>query len=455
MASDTSLERPLPHNLEAERSILGAIILDNHALNAAVEKLRSDDFFLPQHRQIFSRMVQLGEKQHAIDTVTLMEDLNRSGELEAAGGVAYLSQLADGLPRVTNVDHYARIVKEKSVLRSLVYSASAIQEQALAAGDDADVILDRAESTIFQIAEDRVKAGLVGVKDLVKEGFERLEKIFSEGRRITGLPTGYSGLDNETAGLQPSELVILAARPSMGKTALALNIAENVALRQREPVAVFSLEMSKESLLLRLLASEARVDAHKFRTGHMNRDDWSKVTASLANLGEAPIWIDDSASSTVLEMGAKARRLKRDRGLSLMIVDYLQLVVPTHTGRGTNRQEEVSSISRGLKALAKELKVPVLVLSQLTRAPEREDRKPQLADLRESGAIEQDADVVLFINRPNFYKTDIAEEERAKAEIIIAKQRNGPTGSLNFVFLSRHTRFEEAAPDTWTIGPEE
>jgi len=213
--------------------------------------------------------------------------------------------------------------------------------------------------------------------------------------------------------------------------------------------------MSKESLLLRMLASEARVDAHKFRTGHMNRDDWSKVTASLANLGEAPIWIDDSASSTVLEMGAKARRLKRDRGLSLMIVDYLQLVVPTHTGRGTNRQEEVSSISRGLKALAKELKVPVLVLSQLTRAPEREDRKPQLADLRESGAIEQDADVVLFINRPNFYKTDIAEEERAKAEIIIAKQRNGPTGSLNFVFLSRHTRFEEAAPDTWTIGPEE
>ncbi len=455
MASDTTLERPLPQNLEAERSILGAVLLDNHALNAAVQVLRSEDFFLSQHRHIFERMVQLSEKQQAIDTITLMEDLARRGELEAAGGVAYLSQLADGLPRVTNVDHYARIVKEKSILRGLIHSTAAIQEQAFASGEDADVILDRAESKIFQLAEDRVKAGLIGVKDLVKDGFERLEKIFSEGRRITGLATGYSGLDNETAGLQPSELIILAARPSMGKTALALNIAENVGLRQREPVAIFSLEMSKESLLLRLLASEARVDAHKFRTGHMSRDDWGKVTSALANLGEAPIWIDDSASSTVLEMGAKARRLKRDRGLSLMIVDYLQLVVPTGSGRQTNRQEEVSSMSRALKGLAKELKVPIVVLSQLTRAPEREDRKPQLADLRESGAIEQDADVVLFINRPNFYKTDLPEEDRAKAELIIAKQRNGPTGTLNFVFLARHTRFEEAAPDAWNSGGEE
>jgi len=451
--ADTSIERPLPHNLEAERSILGAVLLDNHSLNAAVEKLRSEDFFLPQHRQIFQRMIQLAEHQQAIDVVTLMDDLARRGELDSAGGVAYLSQLADGLPRATNVEHYARIVKEKSVLRNLAFSAAAIQEQALAAGDDADVILDRAESTIFQIAEDRVRAGLIGVKELVRDNFERLERIFSEGRRITGLATGYPSLDNETAGLQPSELVILAARPSMGKTALALNIAENVAVRNREPVAVFSLEMSKESLLLRMLASEARVDAHKFRTGHMGRDDWNKITRALTSLGDAPLWIDDSASSTVLEMGAKARRLKRDRGLSLMIVDYLQLVVPTNTGRGTNRQEEVSSISRALKGLAKELKVPVVVLSQLTRAPEREERKPQLSDLRESGAIEQDADVVLFINRPNFYKTDLPEEDRAKAELIIAKQRNGPTGNLNFVFLARHTRFEEAAPDAWSTSP--
>jgi len=455
MAGDTTLERPLPQNIEAERSILGAVLLDNHALNAAVQILKSEDFFLSQHRHIFERMVQLSERQQAIDTITLMEDLSRRGELDAAGGVAYLSSLADGLPRVTNVEHYSRIVKEKSILRGLIHSTAAIQEQAFASGEDADVILDRAESKIFQLAEDRVKAGLIGVKDLVKDGFERLEKIFSEGRRITGLATGYSNLDNETAGLQPSELIILAARPSMGKTALALNIAENVGLRNREPVAIFSLEMSKESLLLRLLASEARVDAHKFRTGHMSRDDWSKVTKALANLGEAPIWIDDSASSTVLEMGAKARRLKRDRGLSLMIVDYLQLVVPTSTGRQSNRQEEVSGMSRALKGLAKELQVPIIVLSQLTRAPEREERKPQLADLRESGAIEQDADVVLFINRPNFYKTDLPEEDRAKAELIIAKQRNGPTGTLNFVFLSRNTRFEEAAPDAWNAGGEE
>lgn len=455
MATDTALERPLPHNLEAERSILGAVILDNHTLNAAVEKLRAEDFFLPQHRLIFSQMVQLAEKQEAIDTITLMEDLTRRNELEAAGGIAYLSQLTDGLPRLTNVDHYARIVKEKAVLRSLIHSASAIQEQALAAGDDADVILDRAESAIFQLAEDRVRAGLIGVKELVRESFERLEKIFSEGRRITGLATGYTDLDNQTAGLQPSELIVLAARPSMGKTALALNIAENVALRQRAPVAIFSLEMSKESLLLRMLASEARVDAHKFRTGHMNREDWGKITTGLGNLGEAPLWIDDSASSTVLEMGAKARRLKRDKGLSLVIVDYLQLVVPSNTGRNTNRQEQVASMSRAMKGLAKELKIPILVLSQLTRAPERDERKPQLADLRESGAIEQDADVVLFINRPNFYKTDLPEEERAKAELIIAKQRNGPTGTLNFVFLARHTRFEEAAPDAWTTMGDE
>jgi replicative DNA helicase len=452
MASDTSLERPLPHNLDAERSILGAVLLDNFALNAAIEKVRSDDFFLPQHRHIFERMVQLGEKQQAIDIVTLMEDLNRRGELEAAGGVAYISQLADGLPRVTNVEHYARIVKEKAVLRGLIHSAAAIQEQALAAGEDADVILDRAESVILGLAEDRIKAGLIGVKELVRDNFERLNKILTDGRRVTGLSTGYANLDNETSGLQPSEMIILAARPSMGKTALAINIANNVAVRHREPVAIFSLEMSKESLLVRMLASEARIDAHKFRTGHMGKEDWGKIVNTLNGLSEAPLWVDDTASITVMEMGAKARRLKRDRGLSLIIVDYLQLCVPTSTGRQSNRQEEVSGMSRALKALAKELKVPVVVLSQLTRAPEREERKPQLSDLRESGAIEQDADMVMFINRPNFYKTDLPEEDRAKAELIIAKQRNGPTGTLNFVFLARHTRFEEAAPDAWSGG---
>ncbi|MGA8101494.1 MAG: replicative DNA helicase [Candidatus Acidiferrales bacterium] len=452
MATAPTLERALPHNFEAERSILGAVLIDNHALNAAMEKLRPSDFFLDSHRRIFERMILLSESQQAIDIITLSETLGRSGELDASGGPAYLAQLLDGVPRISNVDHYARIVKEKSVLRGLIHATEAIQQQALEAGEDADAILDRAESLIFELAEERVRTGLIGVRDLVRENYPRLEKIFSEGRRITGLSTGYHRLDTETAGLQPSELIIVAARPSMGKTALALNLAENVALNKhieaRAPVAIFSLEMSKESLLMRLLASRARVDAHKFRTGHLTNSDWHEITRGLNDLAESPLWIDDSASSTVMEMGAKARRLKRDKGLSLMIVDYLQLV--TARGRFGNRNEEVSSISRALKGLAKELKVPVVVLSQLTRAPERDDRKPVLSDLRESGAIEQDADVVMFIHRPNFYKVDAPDEERNQAELMIAKQRNGPTGKIDFTFLSRHTRFEEAAPDAFS-----
>ncbi|HLJ41157.1 MAG TPA: replicative DNA helicase [Candidatus Acidoferrales bacterium] len=453
MAQDTTLERPLPYSAGAERSVLGAILLDNHSFNIAVEKLKGEDFFLDQHRRIFERIVELAEAQQAIDLITLSECLDRHGELESAGGPAYLSQLMDGLPRATNVEHYVRIVKEKSVLRHLIRTAEVIMQRALDAEDDADAILDKAESDIFQVAEERVRAGLIGVKDLIKDNYSRLEKMMEEGRRLTGVPTGYLNLDNDTAGLQPGELIILAARPSMGKTSLALNIAENVAL-SNEPraVAIFSLEMSKESLLMRLLASQGRVDAHKFRTGHLGHEDWAKIGHALARLGDAPLWIDDSASSTVMEMGAKARRLKRDKGLDLVIVDYLQLIAAR--GRFGNRNEEVSSISRSLKGLAKELKVPVLVLSQLTRAPEREDRKPQLADLRESGAIEQDADVVLFIHRPGFYKTDLPDEERAKSELIIAKQRNGPTGSLDFVFINRHTRFEQAAPDSFGPMPE-
>ena len=445
MAIDVNLERPLPHNLDAERSILGAILLDNHALNPAVEKLKTDDFFLDPHRRIFERMIALAEAQQAIDLVTLTEDLHRSGGLEAAGGAAYLAQLVDGVPRISNIEHYARIVKEKSMLRNLAHTALAIQERALAAEEDADAILDNAESSIFELADDRIRAGLIGVKDLVRENWTRIEKVFMGGRQITGLATGYPELDRETAGLQPSELIILAARPSMGKTALALNIAENVAVHNRQTVAVFSLEMSKESLLLRLLASHAKVDAHKFRTGFVKHDDWKKVSESLNELADAPLWIDDSASASVLEMAAKARRLARDKNLALVIVDYLQLV--TARGRFGNRNEEVSSISRALKAMAKELKVPVLVLSQLTRGPEKDKRDPQLADLRESGAIEQDADVVLFINRPDFFNKEAPEEERNKTKLIIGKQRNGPTGVLHFVFNNRFTRFEVAAPD--------
>ena len=445
-----SLERPLPQNLEAERSILGAILLDNNALNAAIEMLKPEDFFHDHHRRIFQQMITLGETQQAIDLVTLTEQLQRSGELESSGGPAYIAQLMDGVPHVTNIEHYARIVKEKAMLRGLIHATHAIQQQALEAEEDADTILDRAESSIFQLAEDRARVGLVTLHDVVTESRERISHIYEGGHRITGLSTGYDLLDNLTSGFQNSELLILAARPSMGKTAFALNIAENVAVRANKPVAIFSLEMSKESLLLRLLSADAKIDSHKFRTGHLNPEDKGKIPRSLSHLSDAPLWIDDAGSATVVEMGAKLRRLKRDKGLSLVIVDYLQLV----SGRGKfgNRNEEVSSITRGLKGLAKELKVPVLVLSQLTRAPEREDREPRLADLRESGAIEQDADVVMFIHRPNFYKKsdEVSMEERGEADLIIAKQRNGPTDSIRFVFQGSFTRFELRAPDAWS-----
>jgi replicative DNA helicase len=445
----TTLERPLPQNTDAERSILGAILLDNSALNTAIEKLKPEDFFHDHHRRIYQQMIALGEMQQAIDLVTLTDQLHRSGELESAGGPAYIAQLMDGVPHVTNVEHYARIVKEKALLRGLIHATNAIQQQALEAEDDADTILDRAESSIFQLAEDRVRLGLVGMHDIVTQSAERISQIYKGGRRLTGLSTGYGTLDDLTSGLQPSELIILAARPSMGKTALALNIAQNVAVDQNKTVAIFSLEMAKDSLLLRMLSAHAQVDSHKFRTGHLSKEDQGKIPRSLSRLAQAPLWIDDSGSATVVEMGAKARRLMREKQVALIVVDYLQLIAAR--GRFGNRNEEVSSITRGLKGLAKELKVPVLVLSQLTRAPEKEDREPRLADLRESGAIEQDADVVMFIHRPNFYKKsdEVTAEERGETSLVIAKQRNGPTDTLRFVFRGPFTRFEERAPD-WT-----
>jgi len=445
MATDLHLERPLPHNLDAERGVLGAILLDFHALYSSLEFVRPEDFFLDQHRRIYERMIALGESRRAIDLLMLADDLERRGELEAAGGAAYLARLLDGVPRISNVEHYARIVREKALLRGLIHVTEAIQQQALMGEEGAEETLDRAESLIFGLAEQRIGSGLVGVKEVVRENYERIERIASEGKRVTGLSTGYTQLDNLTSGLQPAELIILAARPALGKTSLALNIAEHVVLAEKKPVAIFSLEMSKESLLLRLLGSRARLNMHKFRTGNLGREDIRSIGVAAAELGEAPLWMDDSGSVTVMEIGAKARRLAREKGLSLVIVDYLQLIAVR--GRFSNRNEEVGSISRGLKGLAKELKVPVMVLSQLTRAPEREERRPQLADLRESGAIEQDADVVLFIHRPHFYKPDLPEEERRKAELAVAKQRNGPTDRIRFVFFEQYTRFEEAAPE--------
>ncbi len=336
-------------------------------------------------------------------------------------------------------------------MRGLIHATNAIQQQALEAEDDADAILDRAESSIFQLAEDRVRLGLVGVRDVVTESTSRISRIFEGGHRITGLSTGYDTLDNLTSGLQPSELIILAARPSMGKTAFALNLAENVGVRGNKPVAIFSLEMSKESLLLRLLSADAKIDSHKFRTGHLNQRRQGQNSAfAHAIAPRRRCGSTTRARPRSWKWARSCAGMKRDKGLSLVVVDYLQLV--SARGKFGNRNEEISSITRGLKALAKELKVPMLVLSQLTRAPEREDREPRLADLRESGAIEQDADVVMFIHRPNFFKksSEVSPEERGETDLIIAKQRNGPTDTIRFVFQGSYTRFEQRAPDAWT-----
>jgi replicative DNA helicase len=327
----------------------------------------------------------------------------------------------------------------------VIHASHNIGQQAMDADQDADAILDSAESSLFEIAENRVRAGLVSMQEVVGDSFERISQLFDSGQRITGVSTGYSQLDDLTSGLQPSDLIVLAARPSVGKSAFALNLATNVGIRNARPVAIFSLEMSKQSLLTRLVSDQARVDSHKFRTGQLPREDRVKITETLNFLSTVPIWIDDSGGATVIEMGAKCRRMKRDKGLSLVIIDYLQLI--SARGRFNSRNEEVASMTRGLKAMAKDLEVPVLVLSQLTRAPEKEGRGPVLSDLRDSGAIEQDADVVMFLHRPKMFQEGASPEERGETQLNIAKQRNGPTDMLRYVFIQRFTRFEEAQRD--------
>ncbi len=432
-------DRPLPHNLEAERSVLGAILLHNAAFNEAAELIDSRDFYRDAHRRIFDKMVQLSERNEPIDLVTLKEELGRSGEIEQVGGPAYIAALVDGVPRATNVQHYARIVKEKATLRNLIHAATTILGSAYAAEQEADTVLDEAERAIFAIAEDRIREGFVSMHDLAHAGLATIEKAYEDKRLITGVPTGFTELDEMTSGLQPGDLILIAARPSMGKTSLALNIAQHVATKTDKTVGVFSLEMSKEQLFLRMLAAEAGIDGHRLRTGFLRTDDWSKLSKAIGTLSEARIYIDDSASIGVLEMRAKARRLAAEHALDLLVIDYIQLM--QGRGRFDNRVQELASISRGLKGLAKELSIPIVTLSQLSRAPEnRPGRRPQLADLRESGALEQDADVVFLIYREEMYEA--SEENQGVAEIIIGKQRNGPTGTVKLAFVKERTRFE-------------
>ncbi len=439
MVDIVSVDRILPHNLEAEKCVLGAILIDNEAFNQAAESLDSVDFFRDAHRRIFGKMIQLSERSEVIDLVTLKNELGRAGELQEVGGPAYIAGLVDGVPRATNVEHYARIVKEKSTLRNLIHAANKILSSAYDAEQDADLLLDGAERAIFDIAEDRIREGFVPLRDLVHGSFATIEKIQEHKGLITGVPTGFHDLDELTSGLQPSDLIIIAARPSMGKTSLVLNVAQHVGIKTSKTVGFFSLEMSKDQLFLRMLTAESRIDAHRFRGGFLSEADYDRLSHALGTLAEARVFIDDTASIGVLEMRAKARRLLAEHGLDLLIIDYLQLM--QGRGRFENRTQELASISRSLKGLAKELNVPIVALSQLSRAPEsRSDHRPLLSDLRESGALEQDADVVLFIYREDVY--DPKPENENVAELIVGKQRNGPTGLVKLAFAKQYTRFE-------------
>jgi len=437
-------ERTLPHNLEAERSVLGAILVHNDAFNLAAQVIDSRDFYRDAHRRIFDKMVMLNERNQAIDFVTLKEELGRAGEIDEVGGPAYIASLADGVPRATNVEYYARIVKEKATLRNLIFAANKILTNAYEADQESDLILDEAESSIFSVADDRLKAGFVPMRQLVHESFPKIEQLFEQKRLITGVPTGFVDLDEMTRGLQGGDLVIVAARPSMGKTSLVLNIAQHVAIQPDHTVGFFSLEMSKESLFLRLLTSEAQIDSHRLMSGAIGQKDYGRISHALETLSAMRLFIDDTANVGVLEMRAKARRLQSEHRLSLLVVDYIQLM--SGRGRFENRTLELASISRSLKGLAKELSVPIVVLSQLSRAPEsRSDHRPQLSDLRESGALEQDADVVILIYRDDVYNKDPNSPDAGTAELILAKQRNGPTGTVRLAFLREQTRFANLA----------
>ena len=441
-----SAERTLPHNLDAERSVLGAILVNSGALDLASEVIRSNDFFRDAHRRIFECMVALHERSQAIDFIILKEELQRSGELDEIGGPAYLASLADGVPRATNIEYYAKIVKEKSTLRNLIFATNKILTNAYKAGQESDLILDEAESAIFGVADERLRVGFVPMRELVKETFPKIEILFEQKRLVTGVPTGFADLDGMTRGFQNGDLIIIAARPSMGKTSLALNVSQYVALQPNMAVGFFSLEMSKEALFLRLLTAEAQIDSHELMSGNLKKKDYGRISQAIETLSAMRLFVDDTANIGVMEMRAKARRLQAEHGLSLLVVDYIQLM--TGRGRFENRTLELASISRSLKGLAKELNIPIVILSQLSRAPEaRSDRRPQLSDLRESGALEQDADVVVLIFREDAYKKNLDKQDESSgiAELILAKQRNGPTGLIKLVFLDKQTRFANFA----------
>jgi len=434
-----------PQALDAERSVLAAMLIDFEAVGRAIEMMETADFYRVAHQKIFEAILALYNRSEKADLITLTEELRKRGELEMVGGISALSQILEYGTTSANLEQHARLIASKSVLRRLIRASSEIQQEAFAGGDETAAILDRAEQRIFEITDARVRQGFVALRDLLKPAFEHIQQLYERKVHVTGVPSGYDDLDKLTAGFQASDLVVIAGRPSMGKTSFALNIAENAAIRFKVPVAVFSLEMSKEQLVLRMLCSQSEVPLHKVRNGFLGHEDWPRLTTGAGLLTQAPIVIDDSAALSVLEIRAKCRRLKSENRLGLVVLDYLQLV--RGTGSPENRVQEISQITRALKALAKELNVPVIALSQLSRAVETRGGggRPQLSDLRESGSIEQDSDVVMFVYREEKYKPD-DPTLKGKADILIAKQRNGPTGDVAMTFLSEYTKFVPYSP---------
>ncbi|MBI4397964.1 MAG: replicative DNA helicase [Candidatus Omnitrophica bacterium] len=432
-------EKLPPQNKEAEMSVLGAILIDDDAMSRVLELLKPDHFYPESHQKIFSVYCRLFESNCPIDLVTVSEELKKENLLENVGGASYLAELSSSVATSANVEHYAKIVKEKALLRRLIHTATEIVQEGNEPGGEVSVLLDKAERKIFEISQHKIENKFISLSEIIRDSIETIDQLYQKKEHVTGLATGFHEFDIKTAGLQPSDLVVVAGRPSMGKSALVTGICEYVGVNLRKGVAFFSLEMSKEQLVQRMLCSHAKVDAQKVKTGYLSHQDWPKLTNAAGKLSEAPIFIDDSPALSVLEVRAKARRLKSQHDIQLVVVDYLQLMQADR--RSDSRQQEISEISRSLKALARELKVPVIAISQLSRAVEsRTGTRPQLSDLRESGAIEQDADVVVLLFREEYYNP--TEENKNRAEAIIAKQRNGPTGTIDMLFLKEWTRFE-------------
>ena len=436
------LGRNPPQNISAEQAALGSMLLQEDAILHGVDILRPEDFYKKSHQIIFKCILELFEKSRGVDLVTLTEELNRINLLEEIGGVTYLTNLINSVPTAANIEYYIKIIEEKSILRNLIISATKIISMGYEEKEDAKILLDKAEHLIFEVSERNLGQSFVPIKEILQDSFEKIESLYHRGEFITGVPSGFDEFDDITTGFQPSELIVIAGRPGMGKTAFCMTVAQYIAVSKSIPVALFSLEMSKSQLVQRMLCSEARVDAHNLRKGRLAESDWPTLSMAAGRLASAPIFIDDTAGITCLEIKAKARRLKAQHNLGLVIIDYLQLIASS--GRVENRQQEISEISRSLKGLARELNVPVIAVSQLSRAVEQRERKrPRLSDLRESGAIEQDADLVVFLYREEYYKPKT--ERKGIAEVIISKQRNGPTGQIDLAFVKEYAKFENLA----------